>query len=70
MSMIKEAKKVCGYEINHGHRFFCGEILPTDYEKSSSGGIMGNRFIDLKKVIGPFTDLADAAEKLKGKTWQ
>ena len=69
IAMIGDAKKVCGYEIANGHRFFCGETCPTDYQKSTRGGIQGNRFIDLKKEIGIVSELAEVAEKLKGKTW-
>ncbi len=70
ISMITNAKIECGYEISKNHRFFCGEILPTCFEKSSPNGIQGSRLIDLKKVIGSFADFRDVATKLKAATWK
>ena len=70
LAMIGDAKKQCGYDIAKGHRFFCGELCPTSFRKSSPGGIQGNRLIDLRKIVGEFSDVADAAEKLKANTWE
>lgn len=67
---IADAKKLCGYEIEIGHRFFCGSPMETDYIKSTSGGIQGARFVNLSDVIGDFVDIADVAEKLRGKQWE
>ena len=68
--MIEEANLKCGYDIAKGHRFFCGEIVPTSFKKLTPNGIQGNRFINLKKAIGSFSSLADVAEKLKSITWK
>ena len=68
-SMIRDAKKECGYEISKGHIFFCGDICATDYRKSTPYGIQGSRFINLKKAIGAFSGLKEVAQKLQGLTW-
>jgi hypothetical protein len=70
ISIIKDAKTVCGYSVESGHRFFCGLPVETDYNKSSSGGIQGARFINLKNVIGDFANTDDIAKKLNGKQWE
>lgn len=69
--IIKDAKEICGYEIGQGHRFFCGkEVFETDYQKISSGGIQGARYVNLKDKIGEFSNLKDIAEKLKQVSWE
>ncbi|NCO83242.1 MAG: hypothetical protein COZ31_08535 [Nitrospirae bacterium CG_4_10_14_3_um_filter_44_29] len=70
IGIIKDAKKECGYNVEDGHRFFCGSPAETDYKKSSAGGIQGARFINLRDVIGEFTDTKDVAKKLTGKLWE
>lgn len=71
IAMIAEAKQVCDYDIQTGHRFFCGKAArDTDFVKSSWGGIMGARFVNVKEVVGQFTDDSDLATKLMGKTWE
>lgn len=68
-AIIKDAKEECGYEIANGHRFFCGKPVETDYKKSSSGGIQGARFVNLRDVIGDFNTVLDAATKLRSTQW-
>lgn len=69
--IIKDAEAECGYDITTGHRFFCGDPVGTDYVKLSSGGIQGARFVNLRKVIGDFSDNAsEIAKQLKGKQWE
>jgi len=71
IGIIKDARTVCGYQVEKDHRFFCGKKpIDTDYRKVSSGGIQGARFINLKEVIGEFTDIEDIAKKLNGKEWE
>lgn len=70
INIIKDAKTVCGYQIENGYRFFCGLPEETDYKKSSVGGIQGARFVNLREVIGDFTDTKDIARKLSGKLWE
>lgn len=69
IDIIKDAKTFCGYQIEDDHRFFCGKPEETDYQKSSTGGIQGARFVNLRDVIGDFTDIKDVAKKLRGKLW-
>jgi len=70
VSIIKDAKTVCGYNIAKGHRFFCGKPHMTDYKKSTPYGIMGARFVNLRDVLGDFGDAKDVAERLKAKKWE
>lgn len=70
IGIIADAKKSCGYQIEAGHRFFCGSPIETDYKKSTPGGIQGARFVNLRDVVGDFVDVADVAEKLRGKQWE
>ncbi len=70
INIIKDANTFCEYDIESGHRFFCGLPVETDYQKTSSGGIQGARLTNLRDVIGTFTDTADVANKLRGKQWE
>lgn len=69
LSIIRDARAECGYEIEEHHRFFCGDPLDTNYKKISYGGIQGARFVNLRDVVGDFEDVKDLAEKLAGKKW-
>jgi len=70
-AMIAEAKVLCDYDIEHGHRFFCGKVvISTNYVKVSSGGIQGARFVNLKEVVGQFKDDRELARMLSEKTWE
>lgn len=68
--IIKDAKELCGYEIASGHRFFCGAVIDTDFRKSSFGGIQGSRFINLRELLGGFTDTNDIALRLRELEWK
>ena len=70
VAIINDAKMKCGYEIATDHRFFCGNPIDTNYMKTSSGGIQGARFVNLREVIGDFSDASEVAQKLKGKRWE
>lgn len=69
-AIIADAKVECGYEIATGHRFFCGAPHATEFVKSSWGGIMGQRYVDVQEVVGDFRGAADLAARLAGKTWE
>jgi hypothetical protein len=70
-AMITDAKKVCGYNVESGHRFFCGKAArDTHYVKVSAGGIQGARFVNLKEILGQFEDDTDLAMKLREKSWK
>lgn len=72
VEIIKDAKDECAYDIEVGHRFFCGEPIKTNYEKSSPRGIQGHRNVNLKEVLGEFDyeDVEGIAESLREKTWE
>lgn len=72
VEIIKDAKDECAYDIEVGHRFFCGEPIKTNYEKSSPHGIQGHRNVNLKEVLGDFDDedVEGIAENLREKTWE
>lgn len=70
INIIADAKTVCGYQIGSGHRFFCGVPVETMYKKTSPGGIQGARLINLKDLIGEFSNATDVAMKLREKQWE
>jgi hypothetical protein len=70
LEIIKDAKTECDYEITSGHRFFCGTPLETDFKKTSSGGIYGARFVNLREVLGDFSEVDEIATKLRSKVWK
>lgn len=69
-AIIADAEVECGYEIATGHRFFCGTPHATEFVKSSWGGIMGQRYVDVQEVVGDFQGAADLAARLADKTWE
>ncbi len=70
VAIIEDAKTECGYDVETGHRFFCGKPESTDFKKTSSGGILGARFINLRDQIGDFADVSTVADKLNTSTWE
>jgi len=68
--IIADAKVHCDYDIEGGHRFFCGKMVPTDYKKVSPGGIQGARFVNLKEVLQSCENVEDIASKLRQETWE
>lgn len=71
LAIIQDAKTVCGYNVESGHRFFCGQPQLTDFKKTSSGGIMGARFVNLRDQLGAIADVVTMAEQLKkDSTWE
>lgn len=69
-SIINAAKIECGYDVQTGHRFFCGTPKQTSFKKTSGGGIMGARIINLENYIGKIDDVDGIAESLKSVTWE
>ena len=60
------------WNISLGHRFYlCDEWAPTEFRKSTRGGIMGHRLIDLHEALGTNIpkSTADIAGALNGLTW-
>jgi hypothetical protein len=60
------------WNIALGHRFYlCDEWEPTEFRKSTHGGIMGHRLIDLREVLGTSIpkNTGEIAKDLQGRTW-
>lgn len=70
INIISDAKLVCGYNIETGHRFFCGDLQLTDFRKTSIGGIMGARIFDLKQHSSAWDNPKNLALALKNVTWE
>lgn len=69
-AIINAAKTECGYDVETGHRFFCGKPEDTEFRKTSPGGIQGARFVNLREQIGEFEGAATVARKLRETTWE
>ena len=70
VEVINEAKKLRNWEISMGHRFFCGKVEDTYFEKTSIGGIQGARFFNLQELLKDVKNLKDTADRLKQLKWQ
>ncbi|MGF1761569.1 hypothetical protein L4D76_27430 [Photobacterium sagamiensis] len=68
--IIADAKTVCGYNIESGHRFFCGKQYPTNFRKVSSGGIMGARMFNLKQFTSSWDSAESLSRDLQTSTWE
>jgi hypothetical protein len=69
-SIIADAQSQCGYDVETNHRFFVAdEVLETDLIKTSPGGIMGSRLMDLERLVPSWKGSADLAVKLRSCTW-
>jgi len=61
-----------GWDISGGHKFLlCDEMVGTEFNKTSPGGIMGHRYFDLEEVLGGrIPESLDAlAGELRGRRW-
>lgn len=73
IEIIKETEEALGWDIKNGTRFFCGNPVETNYVKSSSGGIQGARFVNLREVVGGDFDTLNTeeiAQKLREVQWE
>jgi hypothetical protein len=62
-----------GWDITTGYQFFlCDDMCPTEFAKSSPGGIMGHRYFDLRKFFpGKIpTQLPEIAARLRNVPWE
>ena len=81
---LVEGRDICEYDnklvaiirdvtdIESGYRFFCGVPKETKYVKSSFGGMLGARFVNLREVIGDDFDCLDVsgiADRLRDIEW-
>lgn len=69
-TIITDAKMECGYNIESGHRFFCGKQYTTNFRKVSSGGIMGARMFNLKKFNITWDSVETLSRDLQTRTWE
>lgn len=68
--MIRETEQIVGWRIGDGMRFFCSErLLPTEFRKTSPGGIQGGRYWDISPYIHSGQSDAELAETLRSVTW-
>lgn len=71
LGVIAEAFTKCGYPIASGHRFFCGNPMPTNYKKTSYGGIQGARFENLRTTLGQEPgSVEEISVALRSRTWE
>lgn len=73
--ILKATRKALerGWDLRNGHRFYlCDEMVKTDFQKVSSGGIMGHRYFDLEKVFSAALppNIGELALRLRQHTWQ
>jgi hypothetical protein len=72
-SAIEEADESNGWDLSSGHKFFlCDKLEKTDYRKTSPGGIMGHRYLDIRKYVTARRppSLHDLAAMLNEQTWE
>lgn len=68
--MIRETQQVVGWRIGDGMRFFCSErLLPTEFRKTSPGGIQGGRYWDISAHVSPGQSDLELAERLRSLAW-
>ena len=69
--MIADSLAEVGWDIKSDHRFFCVEnFIPTDFKKTSPGGIQSPRFWDVTKLAEKSKDDTEFAALLRNKTWE
>ena len=62
-----------GWDISRDYKFFlCDEMVDTDFQKTSPGGIQGHRYFDLGEILElkELPRIQTLAEFLKNKTWE
>jgi hypothetical protein len=67
---VQEALEQQGWDLSTGYQFFlCDTLLETLFKKTSSGGIMGHRYFDLREYFKgkSLPELQEVADVLKGK---
>ncbi len=70
-NMIDEANSQFNWDFSTSDsRFFCfDELYETDYRKGSSGGIQGNRYIDISEFNKACNTVKDLADRLRHEKW-
>lgn len=68
--MVAASKAKLGWDVSGDMRFFCVEKFePTEFKKTSSGGIQGPRFLDVSEQAKSHSDL-ELAQLLRNQTWE
>lgn len=70
--VIIEGKKDFGYAIDDGHKFFfVSKYYNTDFIKTSKGGLMGQRYINLEEIDGynKKMNTKEIADLLNNQDW-
>ena len=66
----KDTKTSVDWDVSSDTRFFCVEkFAPTEFNKSSAGGVMGARVWDVTRYVTPGMADTQLAEALRGQEW-
>ncbi|HMG04851.1 MAG TPA: hypothetical protein VK581_05280 [Chthoniobacterales bacterium] len=69
--MVADSKKKLGWDLTSDTRFFCADqLVPTDFRKTSWGGIQGARFWDISDQVGKAGSDAELADLLRHEEWE
>lgn len=69
--MVIDSKQKVGWDVSSDMRFFCVEkFQPTNFKKTSSGGIQGPRFWDISAQAKNEPNDSELAEILRKNTWE
>jgi hypothetical protein len=69
--MVVDSKQKVGWDLSNDLRFFCvDQFLPTDFVKTSWGGIQGARFWDISEQVEKAGSDAELADLLRHQKWE
>lgn len=69
--MVIDSQEEVGWDVSSEMRFFCVErFQPTDFTKTTSGGIQGPRFWDISTEVKNEPTDSELAEILRKETWE
>jgi hypothetical protein len=69
--MVVDSKQKVGWDLSGDYRFFCAEqLLPTDFIKTSSGGLRGTQFLDISEQVKKAGSDAELADLLRHQKWE
>lgn len=69
----KAAQDALGWDLSPRTKYFLSErLFPTQFAKTSAGGILGHRYFDLRRYVRPPipSNLEELAGNLNGMTWE
>ncbi len=74
--ILDQARKAVelGWDSSPERRFYlCDEIVPTDFKKTSAGGMQGHRYYDLGRLFGDDAlskmTVTEIAKRLRKESW-